>query len=180
MRTIQYLSVIALSALALAGCQKPSSTQGGASRLAGSPQAQAQGLSDGAGYQAMKPHYDRDGKVINPLQAPANQTYYFAFDSNRVVSADYRAIRIQAAYLAAHPNAKVRLEGNTDSIGSREYNIALGWRRDQAIAHVLTQFGARPSQLDMVSYGKEQPAVAGDDERARRLNRRVSMVYEGY
>lgn len=179
MRMIQCLSVLALSTLTLVGCHKPVSTQSDAA-MAQASFAQGRGLADSSGYQAMHAHYDRDGKLINPLQAPANQTYYFAFDSNQVLANDYRALRIQAGYLAAHPNAKVRLEGNTDNIGSREYNIALGWRRDQAIAHALAQFGARPSQLDMVSYGKEQPAAAGDDERARRLNRRVSMVYEGY
>ena len=117
---------------------------------------------------------------INPLVAPANQTYYFNFDSMAVRSADLQVIRIQANYLAIHPKAKVRLEGNTDNRGSREYNIGLGWRRDQAIVHILEQEGVAPSQLDMVSYGKEYPVVLGNNEYAWQLNRRVNLIYEVY
>lgn len=123
---------------------------------------------------------DQLGRIINPLVAPANQTYYFDFDSTEVKTVDLQAIRIQASYLITHPKAKVRLEGNTDNRGSREYNIGLGWRRDQAIARIFEQEGVAPSQLDMVSYGKEKPAVFGNNEYAWRLNRRVNLIYEAY
>lgn len=118
--------------------------------------------------------------MINPLIAPANQTYYFDFDSMTVQPSDLHAIRIQADYLAIHPTAKVRLEGNTDNRGSREYNIGLGWRRDQAIVRILEQEGVAPSQLDIVSYGKEHPAILGNNEYAWRLNRRVNLIYKVY
>ncbi len=118
------------------------------------------------------------GEVINPLVAPANQSYYFAFDSNAVKSEDYQALMIQANYLVAHSDVKVRLEGNTDNRGSREYNIALGWRRDQAVAKLLEQYGVLPRQIDMLSYGKEHPAINEDNDEAWQLNRRVDLVYE--
>lgn len=119
-----------------------------------------------------------NGEIINPLVAPANQTYYFAFDSNAVKSSDYEAILVQAKYLAAHPEVKIRLEGNTDSRGSREYNIALGWRRDQAVEKVLEQYGVSANQINMVSYGKERPALDENNNEAWALNRRVNLVYE--
>ncbi|WP_251365917.1 OmpA family protein [Coxiella-like endosymbiont of Rhipicephalus sanguineus] len=123
---------------------------------------------------------DSQGRIINPLLTPANQTYYFDFDSTAVRVVDLQTIHIQANYLAIHPKAKVRLEGNTDNRGSREYNIGLGWRRDQAIARIFEQEGVAPSQLDMVSYGKEHPAVSSNNEYAWRLNRRVNLIYEAY
>ena len=123
---------------------------------------------------------DADGRIVNPLVAPANQTYYFDFDSAASHSFDLKAIKIQANYLVIHPTAKIRLEGNTDDRGSREYNIGLGWRRNKAIVRILEQAGVAPRQIDMLSYGKERPAVVGDNEAAWKLNRRVNLIYETY
>ncbi len=173
------ISIIGLSALTLVACHsgyKPLSGQAGASAEAG---ADAYGVQGQAGYQGQG-RYDSEGRFINPLVAPANQTYYFDFDSNVVQQSDYKALSIQANYLATHPKAKVRLEGNTDNRGSREYNIGLGWRRDQAVARLLEQQGVSPKQIDMVSYGKERPALSNNSEKAWSLNRRVNLVYEGY
>ncbi|MBS0350844.1 MAG: OmpA family protein [Proteobacteria bacterium] len=114
---------------------------------------------------------------VNSLHAPSNQVYYFGFDQSVVSPADVRAATIQAQYLAIHHNAKVRLEGNTDDRGSREYNVALGWRRAQAVARILKQQGVAPAQIKMVSYGKEHPAVSGNTEHAWSLNRRVELIY---
>lgn len=118
------------------------------------------------------------GGVKNALVAPANQTYYFDLDSNIIATDDYEALAIQANYLASHPKAKIRLEGNTDNRGSREYNIALGWRRDQSVEKFLEQHGVMRSQIEEVSYGKERPAVEGNSEDAWHLNRRVELKYE--
>lgn len=118
------------------------------------------------------------GFVVNSLDAPSNQTYYFTFDGANMQQTDYAALNRQARYLASHPNAKVRLEGNADNRGSREYNIGLGWRRDQAVARMLEQQGVRPSQIAMVSYGKERPVMLGDSDHAFSLNRRVNLIYE--
>ena len=117
------------------------------------------------------------GRVVNSMNSPASQTYYFGFDQSRIKDEDMAALEIQAHYLAMHPRAKVRLEGNTDSIGSREYNVGLGWRRDQGVSSLLKQYGVRPNQINMVSYGKERPARLGGTKLARSLNRRVHMVY---
>ena len=118
--------------------------------------------------------------IINPLVAPTNQTYYFDFDNTKLRPMDLKAILVQANYLAIHVTAKVRLEGNTDNRGSREYNIGLGWRRDQAVSRMLEQEGVAPKQIDLVSYGKERPAVMGNSEYTWGLNRRVNLIYEAY
>ncbi|MFV9988689.1 MAG: OmpA family protein [Coxiella endosymbiont of Dermacentor nuttalli] len=137
------------------------------------------------GYSHGQVMRNSQGLIINSLVAPANQTYYFDFDSTIVRPVDLQAIHIQANYLVTYPKAKVRLEGNTDNRGSREYNIGLGWRRDQAVAHILEQEGVAPSQINMVSYGKEHPVVLGENRSSNnnyawRLNRRVNLIYEAY
>lgn len=135
--------------------------------------AKAYAVAQSASYQK-----DTDGFMINPMTAPANQTYYFAFDNSTMRPQDMKALLVQANYLAANPQASVRLEGNTDERGSREYNIGLGWRRDQTVARILEQQGVRPNQIEMVSYGKQNPVVTGNDEHSWALNRRVVMIYK--
>ena len=119
-----------------------------------------------------------EGTTANRLKAPYDQTYYFALNKYDVVANDIESIIVQANYLVSHPSAKVRLEGNCDQRGSREYNIALGWKRAKAVAEILKQHGVRDTQIAMVSYGKEKPIVFGSDESAYRLNRRVDLIYE--
>ena len=81
------------------------------------------------------------------------------------------------SYLAANATVRVRLEGNTDERGSREYNIGLGERRAQAVRRALLLQGATEAQLSTVSYGAERPAVPGSNEAAWAQNRRVEIVY---
>ena len=151
----------------------------GAPGAMGSSAAQAYAMQAQRGYQGQI-RKDPDGEIINPLVAPATQTYYFSFNQSIVQPREDRAISIQANYLATHPGARVRLEGNTDNRGSREYNVGLGWRRDQSVARIFEQQGVAPKQIRMVSYGKERPAVTGNTEGAWKLNRRVHLVYEAY
>ncbi len=72
---------------------------------------------------------------------------------------------------------RVRLEGNTDERGSREYNIGLGERRAQAVRRALMLQGVADAQITTVSYGEERPAVTGHTEEAWSRNRRVDIVY---
>ncbi len=118
------------------------------------------------------------GRDISTLDAPRDQTYYFSYDNSTPDEHDMGPIKAQANYMVQHPNAKVRLEGNTDERGSREYNIGLGYKRCQAVAQIMEQEGVSPKQIAMVSYGKERPVSMGHDELAWELNRRVHLVYE--
>lgn len=112
------------------------------------------------------------------IRAPHNQVYYFNFDSDNIQKKDLNSVAVQSSYLIANPNVKVRLEGNTDERGSREYNIGLGWRRAKAVGQMLEQQGVSPKRIVMVSYGEEKPAVFGHDETAYAKNRRVNLIYK--
>ena len=183
----KYLVVVSAisAAMVLSGCAHRSvSSFGGGS--AGDQGAQTYGLTadriQGATTLESLPDNNTQSallaKVVNPMTAPASNTYYFAFDQSKMDSKDYPALLLQAQYLVKNPGARVRLEGNTDSRGSREYNIALGYRRDKSVQAELLQYGVAPNQIVMVSYGKERPAADGYGPQVWALNRRVNLVYE--
>ncbi|HTV96703.1 MAG TPA: peptidoglycan-associated lipoprotein Pal [Steroidobacteraceae bacterium] len=106
-----------------------------------------------------------------------SRVIYFDFDKSDIKPEFAAVITANAQYLTAHPNARLKLEGNTDERGTREYNIGLGERRAQAVKRALMLQGAAESQLTTVSFGAERPAVEGDDEAAWSKNRRVDLVY---
>jgi peptidoglycan-associated lipoprotein len=101
---------------------------------------------------------------------------YFDFDSY-VVKDDYRpVIEANGKALAADRKRHVTVEGHTDDRGSSEYNLALGQRRAEAVVRSLTLVGADATQLEAVSFGKERPAVQGEDEAAWAKNRRAELA----
>ncbi|MEO8466733.1 MAG: peptidoglycan-associated lipoprotein Pal [Gammaproteobacteria bacterium] len=102
---------------------------------------------------------------------------YFDYDQAEVKPEFNAMLAAHGQYLAKNATATVRLEGNTDERGSREYNIGLGERRAQSVRRLLMLQGAQASQLTTVSYGEERPASTGSTEEAWRLNRRVELVY---
>lgn len=106
-----------------------------------------------------------------------DNTVYFGFDRSSVSSKYDYILQVNANYLKSHPQAKVRLEGNTDPRGSREYNIGLGQRRSDGVDQRLIALGVSPRQLVTVSYGQERPAVPGDSAAAYAKDRRVNIVY---
>lgn len=105
------------------------------------------------------------------------RSVYFGFDDSVIRPQDREIIELQGRYLAAHPTVSVRIEGNTDERGSAEYNLALGQRRADAVAKALTLFGAKTSQMETTSWGKEKPVASGHDEAAWSQNRRGEIVY---
>lgn len=103
---------------------------------------------------------------------------HFDYDSSDLSSDDLKTLQAHAAYLRQNSQAKVLLAGHADERGTREYNMALGERRANAVQAFLSSNGARNSQLDSVSYGKEKPINDGNDEAAWAENRRVEITYK--
>ena len=101
---------------------------------------------------------------------------YFDFDSY-VVKPDYQpVIEANAKALSANRKMHMAVEGHTDDRGSSEYNLALGQRRAEAVVKSLTLLRAEQAQLEAVSFGKERPAVQGEDEAAWAKNRRAELA----
>jgi peptidoglycan-associated lipoprotein len=105
------------------------------------------------------------------------RSVFFGFDDSAIRPQDQSVVELQGRYLASHPSVSVRVEGNTDERGGAEYNLALGQRRAEAMARALRVYGARDSQMETVSWGKEKPVAPGHDESAWAQNRRADVAY---
>jgi peptidoglycan-associated lipoprotein len=109
------------------------------------------------------------------MTMPSQRVVYFDFDSF-VIKDEYKpVIEGHAKVLAAARNRKLVVEGHTDERGGREYNLALGQKRAEAVVRSLELLGADAAQLEAVSFGKERPAVVGSDESAWSRNRRAEL-----
>lgn len=111
-------------------------------------------------------------------QLASQHSVYFDFDSSELKADGQTVVALWARYLTGHPTSKVRLEGNTDERGTREYNIALGERRGNTVAQALEAKGVSAQQLSVVSYGEERPVALGHDESSWSQNRRVDLVQQ--
>jgi peptidoglycan-associated lipoprotein len=131
--------------------------------------ATTSGVGSGAGFQG--------SPLDDPASLLSNRTVYFAYDSSEITGPDRPVIEAHGRYLADNPSASVTLEGHADERGSREYNLALGERRANAVRQLMSLLGASGSQIRTVSYGEERPAADGHDESAWSLNRRVEIIY---
>ena len=101
-------------------------------------------------------------------------TFYFEFDSSELTSEARSALTLHAEQLTASPRA-IRLEGHADERGSREYNMALGERRANAVRDFLVLQGVDSSAIETISYGEERPAETGAGEMSWSKNRRVEL-----
>jgi peptidoglycan-associated lipoprotein len=102
---------------------------------------------------------------------------YFGYDQYSVPDEYDEMLLANAAYLKAHPALKTEVQGNCDERGSREYNLALGARRAQAVKRALELAGADGDRIAAISYGAEKPLATGKDEASYSQNRRADIVY---
>jgi len=107
----------------------------------------------------------------------AKRSVYFDFDSNAVKDEYRGVIQVQSKYLGDNRDKKIRIEGNCDERGSREYNLALGQRRAEAVKKVMTVLGVSDGRIETISYGEEKPVAMGHDEAAWAQNRRADIKY---
>jgi peptidoglycan-associated lipoprotein len=105
----------------------------------------------------------------------AGRTVYFDYDSFVVRDDGKPVVDAHSKALVANRTRKLVIEGHTDERGGREYNLALGQKRAQAVVQAMKLLGVNDAQLEAVSYGEERPAVQGADEAAYAKNRRVEL-----
>lgn len=110
------------------------------------------------------------------LAATAGDRVFFAYDRSDISPEAQQILERQAQWLKRYPNVGVTIEGHTDERGTREYNLALGERRAQAVKNVLTALGIPASRLSTISYGKERPEIPHSDEQSYAQNRRGVTV----
>ncbi|MGQ3052113.1 MAG: peptidoglycan-associated lipoprotein Pal [Roseateles sp.] len=125
--------------------------------------------------QTAVPTVDLFTQLTQEVNSVGKRVVYFDYDSD-VVKEEYRPlVELHAKRLNANKRAALNLEGHTDERGGREYNLALGQRRAEAVAKSLTLLGVGAAQVEAVSFGKERPAVQGGGEEAWAKNRRVEL-----
>jgi peptidoglycan-associated lipoprotein len=124
------------------------------------------------------------GGAMQPHKDPANllsqrRSVYFDYDQF-VIKDEFKAtVEVHAKYLQGNRTLRIILQGNTDERGTREYNIALGQKRADAVKKLMVLLGATEIQIETVSFGKEKPRRDGHDEPSWAENRRVDIVYVG-
>ena len=115
---------------------------------------------------------------LNPNSLISTQrSVYFDFDKFEIKSEYSALIERQGKYLASKPALAIRVEGNADERGGREYNLALGQKRAEAVVRALKVYGVTDKQVEPVSFGSEKPKATGHNEEAWAQNRRVDLVY---
>jgi peptidoglycan-associated lipoprotein len=184
-RIIAIACLLAGTAL-LSGCPKKATTieSPTAGTQVGGSAAGTAGTAGAGGASTSGSQFGGDNAVggtrgLGAEAAGGSRTViYFDFDKSEIKPEYAEIVSANARNLTSHPGLKVKLEGNTDERGTREYNIGLGERRAQAVRRALMLQGVSAAQLSTVSFGAERPAAEGDDESAWAKNRRVELVYQ--
>ena len=157
------LSLFGVAALSLAACGGSETTK---------PGVEDKSVGAGATDTGVK------GKALDAkADVLSKRRVYFAFDSSAVDAENRAIVEAHAAYLAANKNVKVVLEGHADERGTREYNLALGERRAQAVERMVKALGVSADRIKTVSYGEEKALAMDHTEAAWALNRRVEIIY---
>jgi len=168
------IAILLAGVVMLAGCKSTPVASTAPADSTGSTGATTSGMQ-GAGTQGSQQLSAEE--MAKKELASVGFVVYFDYDSSDLKPESNAVVAAHAKYLSSNGGLKVRLEGNTDERGTREYNIALGERRAQAVKRALLLQGVNEAQITTLSYGEERPAVQGSDEAAYAKNRRVEFGY---
>jgi len=177
MKTLHRHLLAAIAAASLAACSSvPLDSQAPVESRTGTTSGTGAGAGGASSSQTRVAPVDVTGTSnVNFTNLP--RIVYFDFDSY-VVKADAQPqIEAHARFLKASSARKVQIEGHTDERGGREYNLALGQKRAEAVRRSLGLLGVSDAQMEAVSYGKEKPASEGHSEDAYAQNRRAELSY---
>jgi peptidoglycan-associated lipoprotein len=181
MKRILSIALLIAGAALLSGCPKKHNVHD--TSIAGTQVPDSSNASSAEGASTSSTPLGTDannsarGLGAEGTGALARKVIYFDFDKSEIKPEFADIITTAARNLTGNPTMKMKLEGNTDNRGTREYNIGLGERRAQSVRRALMLQGVAESQVTTVSFGAERPAAEGDDEAAWSQNRRVEVVY---
>lgn len=118
-------------------------------------------------------------ELTDPKSILSRRSFFFDLDKYEVRAEDNNLITAHARFLNNNKQFKILIQGNTDERGSREYNLALGQKRADAVKRALLVMGVREDQVESVSLGEEKPRKEGHNEAAWAENRRADILYSG-
>lgn len=131
--------------------------------------------------RAVAPVDAQAARALDPFSDPnhplSRRSVFFDFDSYVVKSEFQPVVETHGKFLGSNRDRRIVIEGHTDERGGREYNLALGQRRAEAVKQRLMLLGATDAQIETVSFGKEKPRAVGSNEEAWAQNRRADIVY---
>jgi peptidoglycan-associated lipoprotein len=155
------------------------STSMGVGTGAGTGMGTGAGTNSGLASNSGVATVDLGNTSVGAGGGPANvgKIIYFDFDSYLVKPEYAPVINAHVQFLASRKTTKITVEGHTDSAGGREYNLALGQKRAEAVRRAMALSGLNESQIEAVSFGKEKPADLGGDDAAAAKNRRAEISY---
>ncbi len=186
MRGFKMLAAIAALAALLSACStvkldEPAAVEDRGGSKSAPAAAATTPANTGKGNAGNTDDAGKSSKAADPLDDPASvlakRSIYFDLDSYIVKDEFNSLIEAHGKYLASHPNRKVIIQGNTDERGGSEYNLALGQKRAEAVRRALAAAGAKDSQMEAISFGKEKPKAQGSNEAAWAENRRADLAY---
>lgn len=197
-RVIALLAAVCCAALFAGGCASNEAVKPDAPAVATvSPAAVSKAQSskpETPPAPVQQPYFKKEENKIEPAKSAAApdsalaaskavtvdlETVYFDFDKSELRQDSRNVLSRNAeTLLKSKKNAKVKIEGHCDERGSAEYNLALGERRAKSVQQYLMTLGVQPDRLSVISYGKEKPAVQGNDDAAWAKNRRAEFVIE--
>ena len=180
MNLIRTVLAVAVGTAFLAGCASSVDLDGKKADVSTAQQKNVgdggtSGGTSGSGAASNVTSVDLTKSSQQADDASLKRVVYFDFDSF-VVKDEYRGVvEGNAKLLNSDRNRRISIEGHTDERGGREYNLALGQKRAEAVQRALVLLGASDKQVEAVSFGKERPAVTGSDESAWAQNRRAEL-----
>ena len=186
MRGFKLIAAIAALAAVLSACStvkldEPAAVEDRAGKGAATTNPSANTGDGTAGTAGNASDAGKNAKSTDPLEDPASvlakRSVYFDLDKYEIKDEFKSLIEAHGKYLSSHPNRKVVIQGNTDERGGSEYNLALGQKRAEAVRRALAAAGAKDSQMEAVSFGKEKPKATGSNEAAWAENRRADLAY---
>ena len=170
------LSVLVLAGAMLSGCQSAPEESDPVPEVIEKPDATP--IRQPEEPVKKPPAIGPDGTITLPGSTePLDAVFYFEYDQARLAPDDIRVLAMHAQQLRDYRNFSVKVEGHCDERGTREYNLALGERRWQAVRRYLISAGVRSTQIEGTSFGEERPVDPGHDESAWAKNRRAVIVY---
>jgi peptidoglycan-associated lipoprotein len=165
--------VLFFAIIALWGCPKRTEV----TSLPETPREEAPTAQQAPAEQGAQVRTEKEEVKENaPAAVIGLQPVYFDFDQSFIRADAKEIMKANAEWLKAHPQARIKIEGNCDERGTREYNQALGQRRAATAKKFLTDLGISPTRISLISYGKEKPTCAESTESCWQKNRRDDFV----